>query len=317
MHVHFNQAVPERKRTRSLFVLSCVCICRTIYKSPTVEAHMRWTCPEARNPDTGIKGGPCGPETDQFAAKASIEIAPGPLTVQWEESITHAGAPFYIALTQDGRDTDTFLLKSCILLDHIPHNDFTSPNFYNESTFELYSLTIDIPNVSCSRCSLHIVNPMTDKIGVRGAPNGTGCTYPGFCGGIDVYHSCTLPIKINGTTPRKDYVCPNRNPSDWPNSWMGDNKQRVNATKRLEYRRESGKWKDSFLMDVAAKYRQIAQPLKCINTNYKDPVRRTSAPRITPRPLPSPSPGSSNGGAGILGFFLSLIQNFLTLFFRT
>ena len=280
----------------------------------STEGHIRWECPAPRNPDTGIKSGPCGEETDQFAASAAYTIAPGPFTVQWEESITHVGAPFYIALTQDGRDTDTLFLKPCILLDHIPHNDLTNPNFVNESTFELYSLTIEIPDVSCERCSLHIVNPMTDKIGDRGAPNGVGCTYPGFCGGVDVYHSCTVPIRINGTIPRRNYICPNVNPSDWPNSWKGDNGKAVNTTKRLEYRRESGTWKDSFLMDVPERYRQISKKTDCLNTNYKDPFRRTSAPRITPRPLPTPSPsGEDAGSLGIFGFFAKILQWFLNV----
>ena len=237
----------------------------------TIEGHQRWTCPAPRSQDTGIKGGPCGAETDQFAKIPLYEISPGPFTVQWEESITHRGAPSYIALTQDGRDTDLFFKRPCILLDHIPHNDLTAPNINDESTYELYSLTIDIPDVSCERCSLHIVNPMTDKIGSRGSPDGEGCTYPGFCGGIDVYHSCTLPFRINGTTPRKDYICPNVNPSDWPTSWMGDDGRPVNATKRLEYRRESATWKDSFLLDAPARYQKIAKKTDCLNLNYKDP----------------------------------------------
>lgn len=282
-----------------------------------VDGHIRWTCPEPRSPDTGIKSGPCGLETDQYTSDAVFyEISPGPFTVQWEESITHVGAPFYIALTQDGRDTDTLFLRTCILLDHIPHNDLTAPNLFNESTFELYSLTIDIPDVSCERCSLQIVNPMTDKIGTRGAPTGEGCTYPGFCGGTDVYHSCTLPIKITGTTPRKDYVCPNINPTDWPTTWKGDNGLPVNATKRLEYRRESGLWKDSFLLDVPARYRQISKKTECLNTNYKDPFRKTLAPRITPRDLPTPSPSGDDentGRLGIFGFFARLLQFFLNV----
>ena len=279
------------------------------------EGHIRWECPLARSPETGIKTGPCGVETDQISSTAAAiyEITPGPFTVQWEESITHTGAPFYIALTQDGRDTDTLFLKSCILLDHIPHNDNTNPNFLNETTYELYSLTIDIPDVSCERCSLQIVNPMTDKIGTRGAPNGEGCTYPGFCGGVDVYHSCTVPIKITGTTPRRDYICPNINPSDWPKSWKGDNNLPVNATKRLEYRRESGSWKDSFLLDVPDRYRQIYKKTDCLNTNYKDPFRKTSAPRVTPRPLPTPSPSGEERSlfGGVLNFFARLLQWFL------
>jgi hypothetical protein len=196
--------------------------------------------------------------------------------VQWEESITHAGAPFRIVLSPDGRDSASFFSEACVLLDHIPHNDETAPTYSDESTYELYSLTIEIPDISCKRCSLQIINPMTDKIGPAGSPTGVGCTDPdGTCGTI-VYHSCTLPLKITGRTPRTDYVCPGVNPSDWPTSWRGDKGAAVPATQRGVYRRESGTWKNGLLMDVPSRYRTIAMAnnnSECLVVNYTDPPR--------------------------------------------
>ena len=59
----------------------------------------------------------------------------------------------------DGNDD-----ASCVLLDHIPHNDCCNPSLFDPSTYTQYAITINIPNVICERCSLHLSNPMTDKM---------------------------------------------------------------------------------------------------------------------------------------------------------
>ena len=68
---------------------------------PWTTAHSRWACPEARSPDTGIKTGLCGDETEDFDADDNtiLEIAPGPMRVTFEESVHHTGAPFRISLS--------------------------------------------------------------------------------------------------------------------------------------------------------------------------------------------------------------------------
>jgi hypothetical protein len=131
---------------------------------PGVAGHSRFFCPAARNPSTGLKTGPCGVAGDDgaayYAATEAITIAPGPLTIVWQESIAHTGAPWRFSLSGDGND-----LEECTLLDHVPHSPYSTPTFADESTWPLYNLTIVIPDVSCEKCSLHLVNPMTDKIG--------------------------------------------------------------------------------------------------------------------------------------------------------
>jgi hypothetical protein len=212
-------------------------------------AHSRWSCPEPRSLDTGIKTGPCGDETNIFSNNNNddklIEIAPGPLRVTFVESVHHTGAPFRITLSNDGSDTT----QPCILLDHIPHNDCCSPNIMDENTYTPYVITITIPNVSCEKCSLHLTNPMTDKIGIDGSPSGIGCTDPnGTC--FSVYHSCTMPFKIlgnvsTGAVPREEYNCPyssSSSNSDWPTSWMGDDGMVADASVSGVYRRISSIW---------------------------------------------------------------------------
>jgi len=226
-------------------------------------AHVRWQCPTPRSSDTGIKAGPCGSDTNDFSISGEDElqtIEPGPFRVVFEESVFHTGAPFRIALSGDGSDSDA---STCVLLDHIPHNDNvpTRPFIYNPSSYIPYAITVEIPDVACEQCSLLLVNPMTDKIGVDGAPNGQGCTDPnGTC--FSVYHSCTLPFRIAGSTPRSEYVCPAALPDDWPLNWTGDEGVAVDASTPGVYRREASVWElddeEEFylLQTVPSRYRQ-------------------------------------------------------------
>ena len=216
-------------------------------------AHSRWGCPLPRDPDPGIKDGLCGSWSTLLSSSNDtiMEIPPGPILVRWEEAVTHTGSPFRISLSGDNNDSD-----ACVLLDHIPHNDDSDPISSIASTYTNYSMIIDIPNVACERCSLHLANPMTDKEGLKGGPTGKGCTDPfGDC--IVVYHSCTIPIKINGTIPRAEYQCPSRNPVDWPITCVGDYGIAVNTSQMGVYRRESGRWENSFLMNVPQRYRTV------------------------------------------------------------
>ena len=233
---------------------------------PAVSAHSRWSCPEPRSPSTSIKDGPCGAETNNFLASQDIvEINPGPLRVIFEESIYHTGAPFRISLSGEGTDSE-----ACTLLDHIPHSDLAvRPNFRDESTYTQYAITIDIPDVNCDRCSLHLSNPITDKIGGAGSPLGIGCTDPdGTC--FSVYYSCTQPFRIRGSSSavsRSEYQCPydfGAGPVDWPTSWIGDNGEPVDASVPGVYRRESSIWNaNNFTLETAPlKYREDAGALR-------------------------------------------------------
>ena len=46
---------------------------------------------------------------------------------------------------------------------HIPHWDASSPNYANESSFQPYHMTVNIPDVYCAKCSLQMLYIMTDK----------------------------------------------------------------------------------------------------------------------------------------------------------
>lgn len=226
-----------------------------------VASHSRWICPEPRSSDTGIKDATCGSDTGKILQFDQIEdIAPGPLTVAFEESVAHTGAPWRISLTDEGTDEDS---KSCILLDHIPHDENSSPTYKVDSTYHKFYITIEIPDVKCEKCSLQLANPMTDKIGSKGKPDGEGCTDPyGSC--FSVYYSCTKPFRITGKTRRSEYQCPGQ-PADWPKKWISpDTDNLVDASVVKTYRREYGVWdqythflkeKQLNFFDVPEKYR--------------------------------------------------------------
>ena len=135
--------------------LQVAALCGLLQVSPG-HAHSRLACPAARDPSTGIKTGPCGTAGDDgsayYGATDAIEVAPGPFTIVWEESIAHQGAPWRFSLSGDGDD-----LEECILLDHVPHNPDSNPDFDDESTYTQYSVTLIIPDVACEKCSIHMV----------------------------------------------------------------------------------------------------------------------------------------------------------------
>jgi hypothetical protein len=220
-----------------------------------------------------------------------VEIQPGPLRVIFEESITHTGAPFRISLSGDGSDDEV-----CILLDHIPHNDNSRPSSSDASTYTPYVITIEIPDVSCERCSLHLSNPMTDKIGSNGAPSGIGCSDPnGTC--FSVYHSCTKPFRIAGTVPRSDYVCIYESmvgPSDWPKEWTGDGSLQVDASVPGVYRRESSVWntEDSTLETATLRYQQDAGGVCGETSNAPTPVPNLAPVEVTSTTTTPQTPSS-------------------------
>ena len=147
-----------------------------------------------------------------------------------------------------------------ILLDHIPHNDAANPDrnvctffppflipissFHSkqvESSYEPYYISVNIPDVSCSKCSLQLLYVMTDKTtkcGVEtcfynpadsacsghtsasegtcaGAPTNTPCTAEDLC--FCNYHSCA-DVSISGRVPLAQATF--GQPQDWPYATM-------------------------------------------------------------------------------------------------
>jgi hypothetical protein len=207
-----------------------------------VEAHGRWKCPPPRDAldengnhitfdNTGNKNAACGPESGRWGFGKVTTLYPGWTTLTWEESINHAGSPFRIAILDE---TET---PKMILLDHIPHNDATTPAYPDESTYYAYHISVNIPPIKCNKCSLQLLYVMTDKstkCGIEtcyynhddaackgstdpnaancaGAPNSNVCVAEGEC--FSNYHSCTDVI-IKGQHAIADYQF-DQQPAEW------------------------------------------------------------------------------------------------------
>ncbi|KAL3913054.1 MAG: hypothetical protein SGILL_006642, partial [Bacillariaceae sp.] len=184
----------------------------------TTTAHTRLECPPPRSGETGNKVGPCDVPDDDLALEA-FPLKPNAFnTITWLESISHPGAPARLALSLDGSGDDGY--ESCILLDHIPHDERSRPSFLNERTWHRSSITVYIPDIYCERCHLQLMTVMSDE--GHGVPAGTSCAYAAAlkAGTVDstvtaegrqqrmsscpvVYHSCA-PVSINGTIPRNE-----------------------------------------------------------------------------------------------------------------
>jgi len=246
----------------------------------SANAHGRWKCPSARDAldangehikfdNTGNKYAACGPQSGNWGFGNVTNIKPGWNTITWEESISHAGSPFRIALLDE---TETARI---VLLDHIPHNDASKPTQFIESTYVPYQISVNIPDVNCQKCSLQLLYIMTDKT-VRcgtetcyynpsdaackgstdpasatcaGAPNDNVCIQAGEC--FSNYHSCT-DVTISGSQPLSTFAIDGQ-PADWP----------YKSKQMQHYGAEAGAWKDNFLVDVPENYRTNFKTLSC------------------------------------------------------
>lgn len=177
-----------------------------------VAGHARMECPPSLSGRTGEKRGPCDIATDDGSVPTFPLKANALNTVTWLESISHPGAPARFALSREGSSLDESeaAFESCILLDHVPHDALSQPNFGDASTWHRSSITLWIPDIQCERCYLQLISVMSDA--AHGVPSDTKCAYQGALtkdeslgqpGCPAVYHSCS-PVSINGTVPRNE-----------------------------------------------------------------------------------------------------------------
>jgi len=163
-------------------------------------AHVRFVYPSPRDSNPGIKGPyPCGPDAFWGDGQNITSLSPGPMNITYEETINHNGAPFRLAISV-GDDSN---YDKMILLDQVPHNDLSKVP-------KPYSIVVTIPDINCPRCSIQILEIMTDKL----SSQTPCCTYPlppsnpppaGTILCPSVYHSCAN-IRILGKTPPSEFV---------------------------------------------------------------------------------------------------------------
>ena len=264
-----------------------------------VAGHGRWKCPPPRDANdengnhitfdnTGNKYAACGPESGKWGFGTVTNLKPGWTTLSWEESVSHKGSPFRLAILDE---TET---ARVVLLDHIPHNDDSAPSSSDESTYYLYQVSVNIPDIQCDKCSLQFLYVMTDKsvkCGIEtcyynasdaackgstdpdaatctGAPNSNVCTQENECFSnckfifqfisrilIDylciVDHSCS-DITISGTTPIDKFAFDSQ-PEDWP----------FKSKTVSYYGAEVGTWANGWLSGLPANFTTTFDSLTC------------------------------------------------------
>jgi len=97
-------------------------------------------------------------------------------------------------------------------VDQIPFNPNGSVPGPNP---KIYGFNINIPDIDCPKCALHMYNPMVDKIAIN-----TSCPYPtGNNKCFSVYHSCA-DIMITGKNSIESFA--NYYAFSFPSCWQKD-----------------------------------------------------------------------------------------------
>jgi MYXO-CTERM domain-containing protein len=123
-------------------------------------AHLELTYPVPRTLE--LKRGPCGAVNSVRGTNVTV-LAPGAtIEIQWKETINHPGH-YRISFDVDGQDfvvpptaTGSTEGMTNVIKDLIADR-VTTP------AANLYSQTITLPNVTCERCTLQVIQLMTDK----------------------------------------------------------------------------------------------------------------------------------------------------------
>jgi uncharacterized protein (TIGR03382 family) len=118
------------------------------------------------------KSGPCGAGDGDERGGVISTYAPGStITVRWQETVPHPGY-FRISFDADGQDaffdppTSAPAGGDGVLVDAIADKDGTG----------VYEQQVTLPDVACDRCTLQLVQVMTDK--------------PPYGDGNDLYYQC-------------------------------------------------------------------------------------------------------------------------------
>jgi hypothetical protein len=122
----------------------------------TAHAHILLTSPAPRSAD--MKAGPCGAAGSTRGATVATFQPGQTITVEWDETIDHPGH-YRISFDDDGNDSfqnpslpeDAFPQT---LTDQIP--DRAGGGHYKQD--------ITLPNISCTNCTLQLVQVMTTAV---------------------------------------------------------------------------------------------------------------------------------------------------------
>ncbi|PCC66812.1 Chitin binding domain-containing protein [Nannocystis exedens] len=137
----------------------------------TALAHITLLEPAPRHDQQKL--GPCGAGTDDARGEVVSTFRPGQtITVRWQETVPHPG---YFRISFDDEGQDAFVDPpeagqsgdpAVVLVDLVADKDGR----------QTYEQAVTLPDVRCDRCTLQLVQVMTDK-----APYGDG---------NDLYYQC-------------------------------------------------------------------------------------------------------------------------------
>jgi hypothetical protein len=100
-----------------------------------------------------------------------------------------------------------------------------------------------------------------------------------------------------GAVPRSEYVCGGDGEEDWPQSWVGDDGEIVDASTPFLYRRESSTWSDTdyTLTTVSSKFTEDAGGV-CGESANSDNNLVTSSENTTDKYIEVNSSSEGEGG---------------------
>src|SRR5262249_32020964 len=145
-------------------------------------AHIALTSPTPRYAD--LKLPPCGRGAGDARTSNVTTFRPGEtITVAWTETIDHPGH-YRISFDSDGQDAFVgptgcadFYTAPSVLVDNIADRSGSQLK---------YTQQVTLPNIECSRCTLQVIQVMTDK--------------PPYGNGDDIYHQCADLVLSSGAT---------------------------------------------------------------------------------------------------------------------
>ena len=123
-----------------------------------------------RNQNSGLKTGPCGGVAVDETKRVTLS-AKETITVEWEETINHPGS-YKISFAT----TEQSEFK---LLKELQDTQDGAVTFNDPTTYHQYSTSIMVPDITCNKCLIQLIQVMTDR------------TPPTF------YYSCA-DVKITG-----------------------------------------------------------------------------------------------------------------------
>ncbi len=152
--------------------------------APDANAHIALMSPKPRTSE--LKEGPCGVAGDKRGTTVTTFKPGETISVQWKETVSHTGH-FRISFDEDGQDgfvdpksfTD---LKTAptVLVDDIK----------DKSGTQIYTQEVTLPDVECDRCTLQVIQVMTDK--------------PPYGDGDDIYYQCADITLSKGAVAEDD-----------------------------------------------------------------------------------------------------------------